>query len=417
MIPIKYNARNLVVRWITSLLVIAIFFLVIVILVGLLAFVEGLKDLSKRTGPEGNVIIMRDGATDELFSDIVIDANVSKLHTGHPEIKVDTSRSQPEAYHSLEVYAIATQEQPPKKEGDRPTYRFLQLRGIEDPEMTGKVHDIALKPGGRWFDKTGTEAVMGEGMSRLLNLGVGDTFYPHGERVQLGEGQAVLAWTIVGILDSRGTPFDSELWTKREDVGKYFGKDNEKTGQRFYTSIVVTTKDLPTAEKFTREIQDRVKEVRIHAMTERKYYEEMSKSNLMFEKAALFISFIFGLGAMFGLMTVMFAAVSQRIKDLGVLRILGYSRLQILICFLLESLLLAIVGGGLGLLAGLGLHGIEQTSFVSSGQGGGKTVVLNMTVNFTVISYAVGFIVMMGLLGGLLPALSAMRLKVLDAVR
>src|SRR5262249_41438731 len=153
-----------------------------------------------------------------------------------------------------------------------------------------------------------------------------DTFYPRGGSDQEeGDGAAqggtapqnggrardLLAWKVVGLLDSHGSPFDSEIWAKREDVGMYFGKDNVQTGQRFYTSIIVNTKDLATAEKLARELQGRVGQLKINAMTERKYYEEMAKSTDMFMGAATFIAIIMAVGGMFGLMNTMFAAVSQ----------------------------------------------------------------------------------------------------------
>jgi ABC-type lipoprotein release transport system permease subunit len=368
----------------------------------MLAFVEGLNELAKRSGPPGNVIILRDGATDELFSDIALDDKVSELWTNHPEIV----RAGDRPLASQEVYSIATQEVPPTQAGDRPTFRFLQIRGIEDPEMAGLVHDLHLRPGSRWFSRTGTEVVMGDGIARTLGLGVGDVFHPRPE----------LAWTVVGILDSRGSPFDSEIWAKREEVGRYFGKDNEERKQSFYTSIVVTTNDAQTAEAFAKDLQNRT-QVRISALPERKYYEEMSKSNQVFQSAAMFIAIIMAVGGMFGLMNTMFAAVSQRIKDVGVLRIVGYTRWQILVSFLLESLLLACFGGLLGVLIGYAVHGAEQTSFVSGTQGAGKTVVFKMIVNRTVLVTAIEFTLTMGLLGGLLPALSAMRQKPLEALR
>src|SRR5437763_12278506 len=170
MIPIRYNTRNLLVRWKTTALTAIGFILVVALLVVMLAFVQGLNELAKRSGPPGNVIILRDGATDELFSDIALDDKVSELWTNHPEIVQAGERP----LASQEVYSIATQEVPPAKEGDRPNYRFLQVRGIEDPEMSGLVHDLKLRPGGRWFSRTGTEAVMGAGIARTLGLVIGD---------------------------------------------------------------------------------------------------------------------------------------------------------------------------------------------------------------------------------------------------
>jgi ABC-type lipoprotein release transport system permease subunit len=402
MIPVKYNTRSLIVRWKTTLLTAVGFTLVVGLLVVMLAFVEGLNALSKKTGPKGNVIILREGATDELFSDLALDDKISELWNNHPEIVRDGDK--PRA--SQEVYSIATQEVAPAKEGGRPTYRFLQVRGVEQPELAGRVHNLQLKPGGRWFSRTGTEVVMGEGIARMLGLKIGDDFYPKPE----------LTWTVVGLLDSRGSPFDSEIWAKREEVGHYFGKDNEEKKQSFYTSVVVTTKDAATAEQFAKDLQNRT-QVRINALTERKYYEEMSKSTNMFLWAAIIIAVIMAFGGLFGLMNTMFAAVSQRIKDIGVLRILGYERQQILLSFLLESLLLALVGGALGVLIGLLVNGIEQTGFMSTGQGGGKTVVFKMIVNQFVLLMAAAFTVGMGILGGILPALSAMRLRPLESLR
>jgi ABC-type antimicrobial peptide transport system permease subunit len=200
-------------------------------------------------------------------------------------------------------------------------------------------------------------------------------------------------------------------------VGRYFGKDNEENKQSFYTSVVVSTKDAATAAKLAEQMQSRTPDIRINPMPERRYYEEMSKSNQMFLGAAIFIALIMALGGMFGLMNTMFAAVSQRIKDIGVLRILGYSRWQILVSFLLESLLLALVGGALGVLLGYVFNGAQQTGFMSTGAGGGKTVVFSMLVNRLVLLYALGFTVGMGILGGILPALSAMRLRPLESLR
>jgi ABC-type antimicrobial peptide transport system permease subunit len=113
----------------------------------------------------------------------------------------------------------------------------------------------------------------------------------------------------------------------------------------------------------------------------------------------------------------MFAAVSQRIKDIGVLRVLGYNRWQILVSFLLESLLLALVGGIAGLAIGYLVNGIEQTGVISSGQGGGKTVVFKMVVSQAVLLAGVSFTLIMGVLGGILPALAAMRLRPLESLR
>jgi ABC-type antimicrobial peptide transport system permease subunit len=113
----------------------------------------------------------------------------------------------------------------------------------------------------------------------------------------------------------------------------------------------------------------------------------------------------------------MFAAISQRIKDIGVLRILGFASWQILVSFLLESLVIALVGGLLGCALGYLANGWSASSIVGSGQGGGKSVVLKLVVDANTLATGMLLTLVMGGLGGLLPALSAMRLKPLDSLR
>ena len=88
--------------------------------------------------------------------------------------------------------------------------------------------------------------------------------------------------------------------------------------------------------------------------------------------AIIVVTIIMALGGIFGVMNTMFAAVSQRSKDIGVLRILGFSRVHVQMSFLLESLVLAIAGGAVGCLAGSFVHGTKAASIVGSGQGGGR---------------------------------------------
>src|SRR5437868_52946 len=176
-VPVSYNYRNLVVRWITTLLTGFGFMVVVGLLVVLLAFVQGLKELAKKTGPEGNVIILRDGANDELFSEIAIDANESELWNQPEVLRVDPSDPKSEKLASQEVYSIATQELPPKDDTGRPDYRFLQIRGVEDCAMAGRVHGLGVKEG-RWFTRGGSECVMGDGIARTLGLKLNDEFYP-----------------------------------------------------------------------------------------------------------------------------------------------------------------------------------------------------------------------------------------------
>ena len=123
------------------------------------------------------------------------------------------------------------------------------------------------------------------------------------------------------------------------------------------------------------------------------------------------------IGGVFGVMNTMFAAVSQRIKDIGVLRLLGYARGQILVAFVMESLLIALIGGVLGVALGSLADGLSATSVVSAGAGGGKSIVLKLTVDANILTSGLALAMAMGALGGFFPALAAVRLRALEALR
>jgi ABC-type antimicrobial peptide transport system permease subunit len=157
---------------------------------------------------------------------------------------------------------------------------------------------------------------------------------------------------------------------------------------------------------------------KVSAQTEMEYFNKQSETNKQFLFAIIFVAVIMAVGGIFGVMNTMFAAIAQRIKDIGVMRILGFKRWQILVSFLLESLGIALVGGLIGCAIGMLADGWSATSSISSGGGGGgKTVILRLSVDSTVILTGILFTLVMGRLGGLIPALGAMRLRILESLR
>jgi putative ABC transport system permease protein len=189
-----------------------------------------------------------------------------------------------------------------------------------------------------------------------------------------------------------------------------FGKDQ-------FTCLVVRTNNADAA-KDTAAFLSKDYKPAVRAEEEQVYYEKLSETNRQFSIAIYFVTIIMAIGGVFGVMNTMFAAISQRTKDIGVLRILGFARWQILVSFFLETLVIALVGGIIGCaVAYFGFDGRTATSIVSSGQGGGKTVVLKMIVDANTIAIGVVFTLVMGALGGLIPALSAMRLRPLESLR
>ncbi len=157
----------------------------------------------------------------------------------------------------------------------------------------------------------------------------------------------------------------------------------------------------------------------LQASPERVYYSKLQNTNKQFSFAIYVIAGVMAVGGVLGIMNTMFAAISQRMKDIGVLRLMGYRRWQIFASFQLESLLMAILGGGLGVLLGyLCADGVTATSIVSSGAGGGgKSIVLTLTVDLTVAVTGLIFSVLIGAVGGIIPSWRAMRLRPLDSLK
>jgi ABC-type antimicrobial peptide transport system permease subunit len=155
----------------------------------------------------------------------------------------------------------------------------------------------------------------------------------------------------------------------------------------------------------------------VQATTEAEYFEKLNGTNLQFLFATIFLAVFLALGGVAGIMITMFSAISQRIADIGVMRILGFARWQILVSYFMEAMLLALVGGLIGCALGSLSNGYTASSIVGSGMGGGKSVVLKLVVDSKVLLAGLGFSLFMGAIGGLIPALSAMVTRPLESLR
>jgi putative ABC transport system permease protein len=419
-VPLRYNLRNLIVRWKTTVSTALAFTVVVVLLMVMHAFAMGIQSLSQGSGQPGNVIVLSDGASDELYSSLPVNETGD---VARQEGVLRDSSGRPLC--SREVYVLISQplEGP---QGDRQRNRLLQIRGVEEPDISALVHGVELASG-TWFSEAGVqesparrqestsdsspyanvEVVLGEGLARELgkergkeSLGLGDVF-------PMGPRQGV----VVGIMRGAATTFGSEVWAKRQKIGEIFGKEN------LYTSIVVRTDSPDRAKKLAEWLSHDYKKSAVSAIWEPDYFAKMSEANQQFLGAIYFVAGIMALGSVFGVMTTMFAAIRQRSTDIGMLRVLGFARWRILVSFLMESLVIAAMGGLLGCVFGYLVDGVHATSVVGTSGGGARRVAFQMVVDSNTLAAAVVFTLLMGLFGGMLPAISAMRLKPLESLR
>ncbi|MFM9965645.1 MAG: ABC transporter permease [Planctomycetaceae bacterium] len=485
-VPLSYNIQNLLVRWRTTLLTGLAFTLVLSLLTVMLAFVKGMYELTQSSGQPGNVLVLAEGSTDEGFS------NLAFANVGDIEAQDAVAKDGLQPLLSRETYIIVNQPVAASVKG-RPERRFLQMRGVDDSPLTGRVHGLPLYPGGSWLSDAGArelsppkdsaqrnstepvnayEVVVGEGIARELGADRPEAMsHPQLKRLDVGDMFPLngRVWLIVGVLKSEGSTFDSEVWAKRSIVGPMFGSESYSTlvlkaskdfrhdqraaykAERLAKIAEATAKSedikkreaiakatgkeftetpdpIPTwtepksddhwdAEMVKAYFNNDYKKASVNAIVETDYFESLNQLNQQFLYAIVFVTIILSIGGVFGVMNTMFAAISQRIKDIGVLRLLGYRRRSILVCFLLESVLIAMIGGLMGVALGSLSDGWTASSIVGSGQGGGKFVVLRLTVDAQVLAVGCLLSLLLGFVGGLIPSLSAMRLSALEALR
>lgn len=451
-VPLAYNFRYLWVRRRDTALTAVAFTVVVALVVALLAFVNGMYKLNESTGVPGNVLVMSEGSTDELFSNLsrggeidnAVKATVTADAKGKPigpggrgvnvarvarsggtltRLPPDAPKDLPGAEYlaSYESYLVLNQAVP-AKEGEPQKRRFLQLRAFLDVAVGATVHNIDLEPGSRWFTSNAVEpgakapdgleylqCCVGEGAAASLAEDLGKKQLAVGDTFELGERW----WKVIGLMRTRGTTYGSEIWTGIENpVVRATGKGDK------FTTLVLRMEDESeeSARAMAFFLTEVYEQAKLKAFAEPDYYKELTKTNEQFLSTIVFMAGIMAVGGIFGVMNTMFASIAARIKEVGVLRILGFKRWQILISFMLESLAIAFVGGLLGCALGYFANGFEATSQLSSGQGG-KSVVLTMIVDVQILATGLLFTLVMGRLGGLVPALSAMRMEILDSLR
>ncbi len=382
MIPFRYNARNLVVRWKTTLMTAAGFTLVVTALVVMLAFVSGIQAVCTVSGEPENVFVLAKGSNDEVFSQLD-SRTVSEIEN----VKGIARDSQGRPQVSRELFLVAH-----RFLDSEDTYKFLQIRGVTD--VAYEVHGQVEMLEGRKPRKNQSEIILGRGARNDHRLAIGDT-------VTIGRKN----WTVVGVFGANHSAIESEVWCDLSELASQFRREGS------YTSLAIRTANAAAAKDLSERLSSS-RTAPCAAQPEQAYYAKQGESTQVMRGGAIVIAWFMGLGAVFGIMNTMFAAIGQRRKDIAVLRIIGFRPHEIVISFLLESLLIAAIGGFLGISLGYLTNGMTTSTSLSMYE-----VHLAFVVDSTTILIASLATFIMGFLGGILPALSVVRVQPLEALR
>ncbi|HYL34845.1 MAG TPA: ABC transporter permease [Bryobacteraceae bacterium] len=383
-IPVSYNLRNLVVRKTTTIMTALGITLTVAVLLAVLALVNGLRTAFQSSGNPLDILVMRKGSTAELSSAVT--------REGFQDLKsmAGIARDGNEPMASLEMVTVIN-----LPSVDSPDGMNLTLRGILPLGI--KMRDGLKLQDGRWFRAGQREVVVGKSIAKR---------YPGaqlGKKLRFGRGE----WEVVGVMDGGQSSVNSEIFGDLNQVSSDF---NRADG---LSSVLLRATDEATVSALINSLKDD-RRLGVDAQTEKSYYEAQTNSGATLQYLGIFISIIMAVGSSFAAMNTMYASVARRAREIGTLRVLGFSRGSILLSFLLESLLLSILGGLLGCLLVLPLNNITTAvgSFVTFSE-----IAFNFRVSPEIMAVGVAFALIMGALGGLFPARMAARKEILTALR
>lgn len=383
-LPLKYNFRNIVVRKGSTLATAFTIGLTVAVFLLVMALARGIDMTLSTSGEPLNLIVLREGSTAELNSVITRENFKDLIYLDG----VERVNDQPLA--TAETITLIYKARKGMTQGSNVT-----VRGVGP--MSFKLRSGFEVTQGRLFQTGLTEAVVSKRIAeRFQGLDIGDKF-----RIQTTD------YTVVGLFDSAGKAFESEIWVDDNSLASTTNRDN-------YSSALLRVKDQNALTALSKRITDDPK-LHLKALSERVFYEDQQGiASGALKALAVFVSFIMAVGAGFAGMNTMYAAVARRTKEIGTLRVLGFGRVSILVAFLLESISIALIGAAIGILLALPLN------FVSTGTSNWVTfseIAFNFRVTPDLMGAALIFGAIIGFVGSLLPSIRAARFKIVDALR
>ena len=382
----RYSYRNLWVRRLTTLMTVGGMALVVFVFAAVLMLALGFEKTLVTTGDKDNVVFIRRSSETEVQS--IIEREEAAILETQPEI---AAAADGRSFAAREIMVLISLS---RRSDNGPAN--IAVRGVD------ARNSFALRPqlrisAGRAFTPGTAELVVGKSIGRRFATGgLGETI-TFGTRI----------WTIVGIMESDGNGFESEVWGDANLIMNSFRRP-------VYSSVIGRLADS-SGFPALRERVLRDPRLTVEAWRETAYYAAQSRLMARFIRIlGLTLTLIFSLGAVIGSMVTMYAAVSNRIGEIGTLRALGFKQRTILSAFLLESLFLGLMGGLLGLFAA---SFMDQLTISTMNWQTFSDLSFRFTLTQSVVVDALSFALVMGLVGGILPAFRAARMNIVSALR
>ncbi len=384
-IPFSYSFRNLWTRRLTTVLTASGMALVVFVFAAILMLAEGLRKTLVETGSYDNVVVVRKGSTSEVMS--IVSRGHASIVESQPEVAIGEDGRPLFAKEMVVLIAL------PKRGSDKLSNVVIRGMGASSAELRPQVRLVE----GRMPKLGLSEIIAGRSIAeRFKGGGIGET-------LRFG----MRDWRVVGVFDAGNTGFSSEIWGDANQLMQAFRR-------MVYSSVIFRLRDPSEFESVKKRIEDDPR-LTLEAKRENRYYAEQSERMAQFLRIlGTALTIIFSLGAIIGAMITMYSAVATRTGEIGTLRALGFKKVNVLGAFMIESLLLGLIGGcaGLFLASFLQLLTISTMNFQTFSE-----LAFSFTLTLDIVWKGLGFSLIMGFVGGVLPAVRASRMNIVESLR
>ena len=384
-IPYSYSIRNLLTRKLTTVLTALGMALVVFVFAATLMLSEGLRKTLVDTGSYDNAVVIRKAANSEVQSGV--ERLKASIIETQPEVAIGENG---EPLLAKELVVLINL---PKRGSSKPANVVIRGIGASSLLLRPQVRLVE----GRMPRPGSAEVIAGGSIAkRFQGGGIGET-------VRFG----MRDWTVVGIFDAGNTGFSSEIWGDVDQLMQAFRRP-------VYSSVIFKLRDSSEFEGFKTRIEGDPR-LTLEAKREKTFYAEQSEGMARFLSIlGITLTVIFSLGAVIGAMITMYAAVANRVIEIGTLRALGFQKGSILATFVLESLFLGFIGGCVGLFFAsfMQLITISTMNWQTFAE-----LAFSFTLTLDITGKSLAFSLIMGFAGGLLPAVRASRMNIVEALR
>ena len=384
-IPYYYSFRNLWTRRLTTFLTAAGMAMVVFVFAATLMLAEGLRKTLVETGSYDNVLVIRKSSNAEVQSGV--DRLQASIVESQPEVAIGANGERLLAKELVVLINL------PKRGTGKPAN--VVIRGVGPSSLLLRPQ-VQLREG-RMPRPGSAEVIAGASIAKRFTGG------GMGETIRFG----MRDWTVVGIFDAGTTGFNSEIWGDVDQLMQAFRRP-------VYSSVLFRLRDSSEFAAFKERIEGDPR-LTLEAKRETRYYLDQSESMARFLRIlGLTLTIIFSLGAVIGAMITMYAAVANRTTEIGTLRALGFEKGSILIAFILESLFLGLLGG----IAGLFCASFMQLITISTMNWSTfSELAFSFSLTGEIVWKSLLFSLVMGFVGGVLPAFRAARMNIVEALR